>query len=187
MKLPSNTRGTKTIYLSRNLRKLKAKREISLLDKTGSSEVFEKIERRTSIRKGFRHEPSKQTLVASPVKSDFMSSGFGEAIVNNETKEKMLRDDSSALMLETFKKTETAASPVNRKQPTPFPTESTLKGTTGKGFIKRAKSSLRERVEKSIMEAEEFLKKETWEIDNPFVGNILRKYAVTLRFLCNFD
>ena len=151
------------------------------MDKTGASDVFEKVERRTSIRKGFRHEPSKQTLVASPVKSDFMSSGFGEAVVNDETKERMLRDDSSALMLETYKKTETAASPVNKKQQTPFPTESTLKGTAGKSFIKRAKSSLRERVEKSILEAEEYLKKETWEIDNPFVGNILKKYAVKLK------
>ena len=133
-----------------------------------------------SIRKGFRHEPSKQTLVASPVKSDLMSSGFGEAIVNDEVKEKLLRDDSSTLMLETFKKTDTAASPVSRKQPTPLPTNSTFKGTTGKGFIKRAKSSLRERVEKSIMEAEEYLKKESSEIDNPFVESILKKYAVIL-------
>ncbi len=160
-------------------RKMKARREISLLDKTGASELFEKVERRTSIRKGFRHEPSKQTLAVSPVKSDLMSSGFGDAIIPDEAIEKMLREDS-ALMFNTYKKTETAASPVNRNRPTPFPTESTLKGTAGKSFtgIRRAKSSLRERVEKSIMEAEVFLKKETWEIDNPFVGNILKKYAV---------
>jgi len=170
---------------------LKARREISLLDKTGSSEIFEKIERRSSIRKGFRHEPSKQTLNSplkselqmtanSPMKSEFqLTATFGE-VIDEDTKQRMLKDNSSTFMLEGFKKTETIASPTN-KRASPFPTETTLKGTTVKSFVRRAKSSLRERVEKSILEAEEFLKKESWEIDNPFVGNILKKYATPVK------
>jgi hypothetical protein len=179
------------------------KGRISLLDKTGSSEVFEKngMDRRMSIRKGFRHEPSKQALINSPVKSDLLPSAtFGE-VVDDETKPKLLKDNSSTLLLETtHKKMETTASPTNKKhtemtmasptnkkhtetvfsptnkkqQFTPLLTESTLKSFNSR----RAKSSLRARVEKSILEAEEFLKNEPLEIDNPFVGNILKKYAV---------
>lgn len=155
------------------IRKLKMKKTGTSLDKEASSVSFDKADTKSSVRKNTGRLSSSRVSVSRTAGKGGQpsKSTIDEDIFEGDIPEKhnlSFNLNSGPVILEPIK-LERKASPLPKK---PL------------GFIE--KSPWKEKVENSLLEAREFLRNESWDISNPQVDSILKRYAVCYSIATTF-
>jgi len=133
-----------------------------------SKENEEKSENKFTIRKipAKINNNSRLSLVQSQGKS-----GVGSQTTINEDEANEANEKKSEVVENSVRTLETMK---NNTSPSPVRTK------TQSAFIKSRRQNWRERIESSLLEADEFLKQESSEQENPLIENILKKYGVVI-------